>query len=176
MTAGDAHESTSDSNLSVRFGLGSDRHRLESGEGLILAGVKIPCDLRAIAHSDGDAVLHALADAVLGAAGGTDIGDHFPDDDERWRGMDSSAILREACHWALSAGWKPCQADVVIHLEAPRLADYRDRMKEEIANLLDIPVGCIGLKAKSGEGLGPVGEGLAVDVFAVIQLERAGER
>ncbi|OUU20767.1 MAG: 2-C-methyl-D-erythritol 2,4-cyclodiphosphate synthase [Planctomycetia bacterium TMED53] len=172
----ESDQSGRESDLSYRFGLGSDRHRLEEGDGLILSGVKVACDLSAVAHSDGDAVLHAVADAIFGASGGADIGEHFPDDDDQFKGMDSSAIVEAAVHWALEKGWKPAQLDIVIHLERPRLSGYREKMKENLSRLLTIPVECIGLKAKSGEGLGPVGEGRAVDALAIIQLKRAEKR
>ena len=90
--------------------------------------------------------------------------------------MDSSVIVEAAVHWALEKGWKPAQLDIVIHLERPRLSGYREKMKENLSRLLTIPVECIGLKAKSGEGLGPVGEGRAVDALAIIQLKRAEKR
>lgn len=162
--------------LSIRFGLGTDRHRLQAGDGLVLAGVKIPCEFQTLAHSDGDAVLHAVADAILGATGGTDIGELFSNQDPQWKDLDSAVIVDKACRCALDQGWKPVQVDVVIHLEKPKLAEHRIAMKESLARLLDIPVDAVGLKAKTGEGLGPVGEGLAIDTMAVIQLQRAGGR
>ncbi len=162
--------------LSTRFGLGTDRHRLQPGDGLVLAGVKIPCAVKALAHSDGDAVLHAVADAILGAAGGADIGELFSNEDPQWKDLDSAVIVAEACRWALDQGWKPVQVDVVIHLEKPKLAEHRTVMRDSLARLLNISVDAVGLKAKTGEGLGPVGEGLAIDTMAVIQLQRAGGR
>ena len=161
--------------LTRRVGVGTDRHRLQEGSGLILAGVKIPCDLEAVAHSDGDAVFHAVADAILGAAGGTDIGDLFADDDPRWKDLDSAVIVEKACEWAAGRGWKPAQVDVVIHLEKPRLSPHREAMKESLAQRLSIALDHVGLKAKTGEGLGPVGEGRAIDTMAIVQLQRAGE-
>lgn len=162
--------------LTHRYGIGSDRHQLEHGDGLVLGGVRIPCELRAVAHSDGDAVLHAVADAILGAAGGTDIGDLFADDDPRWKDLDSSVIVAKVCQWAKVRGWIPVQVDIVVHLERPKLADYRQAMKESLARQLSLTVDCVGLKAKTGEGLGPVGEGRAIDTLAVVQLQRAGEK
>ena len=176
MTEIDPSSSAQPAGLSQRYGIGTDRHRLEPGEGLILAGVQIPCELRAVAHSDGDAVFHAVADAILGAAGGTDIGDLFADDDPQWKDLDSSIIVARACQWSAVKGWKPVQVDVVIHLERPKLADHRDAMKASLARQLSIPVDCVGLKAKTGESLGPVGEGRAIDTMAVVQLQRAGEK
>ncbi len=163
-------------NRSVRIGIGTDRHRLEAGNQLVLAGVTIPAKVCAIAHSDGDAILHAISDAILGATGGDDIGTLFPDDDARWKDVDSREIVSEAIRFAREKGWQPCQVDVVVHLERPRLKEHRPAMRESLSTLLEIPGECIGLKAKTGEGLGPVGEGLAIDTFAVVQLERAGDR
>ena len=162
--------------LVSRFGLGTDRHRLQAGTGMILAGVKIPCDLSTVAHSDGDAVFHAVADAILGASGGTDIGDLFADDDPQWKGLDSACIIDQACRWAAERGWIPAQVDVVIHLQRPKLAVHREAMKESLAQQLKIPVDHVGLKAKTGEGLGAVGESQAIDTLAVVQLQRAGEK
>jgi len=113
MTEIDPSSSAQPAGLSQRYGIGTDRHRLEPGEGLILAGVQIPCELRAVAHSDGDAVLHAVADAILGAAGGTDIGDLFADDDPQWKDLDSSIIVARAmpmvCCKGLETGSGGCR-------------------------------------------------------------------
>ncbi|NCG12420.1 MAG: 2-C-methyl-D-erythritol 2,4-cyclodiphosphate synthase [Planctomycetia bacterium] len=159
---------------SRRAGLGTDRHRLEEGEYLVLAGIRIPSPLKAVAHSDGDALLHALADAILGGCGESDIGTHFPDDDPRWKDVDSTRLIEEVLLLAGKKGWVPVQIDTVVHLEKPRLKEYVPKMKMNLAQLLGISEDAIGLKAKTAEGLGPVSEGLAVDTFAIVQLERTG--
>jgi len=136
----------------------------------VLAGVEVPHDRGPVAHSDGDAVLHAVADAVLGGAGLGDLGEHFPDTDPAWEGADSADILGRALAMAREAGWRPTSVDVNVLLERPKLGDRKAAMRNRLAELLDLETGAVGLKARSMEGLGPVGAGEAVAAQAVVVL------
>jgi 2-C-methyl-D-erythritol 2,4-cyclodiphosphate synthase len=160
----------------IRVGIGFDVHRLAEGRRLVLAGVEVPSDVGPLAHSDGDVVLHAVADAVLGAAGLGDLGEHFPDTDPAWQGAAGSDILGRAVEMAKGAGWQPASADVNVLLEQPRLAVHRDAMQGRLAELLGIEPGAVGLKARTMEGLGPVGAGEAIAAQAVVVLRHAEPR
>jgi 2-C-methyl-D-erythritol 2,4-cyclodiphosphate synthase len=155
-------------------GIGYDIHRLAEGRRLVLAGVEVPHTLGAVAHSDGDVVLHAVADAILGAAGLGDLGEHFPDTDPEWAGADSGRILRRVVEMARRKGWTPASVDANVLLERPKLAPYKDAMRRRLAELLDLPPDAAGLKARTMEGLGPVGEGRAVAAQAVVLLAKLG--
>jgi 2-C-methyl-D-erythritol 2,4-cyclodiphosphate synthase len=159
---------------SIRVGIGYDIHRLAEGRRLVLAGIEVPHALGAVAHSDGDVVLHAVADAILGAAGLGDLGEHFPDTDPAWAGADSSGILRRVVEMARRKGWTPVGVDVNVLLEQPKLAPYKDKMRRRLAELLDLPADAAGLKARTMEGLGPIGEGQAVAAQAVVVLAKDG--
>ncbi len=156
------------------MGIGYDIHRLAEGRRLVLAGVEVPHTLGAVAHSDGDVVLHAVADAMLGAAGLGDLGEHFPDTDPEWAGADSGRILRRVVEMARRKGWTPASVDANVLLERPKLAPYKDAMRRRLAELLDLPPDAAGLKARTMEGLGPVGEGRAVAAQAVVLLAKLG--
>ena len=156
------------------MGIGYDIHRLAEGRRLVLAGVEVPHTLGAVAHSDGDVVLHAVADAILGAAGLGDLGEHFPDTDPEWAGADSGRILRRVVEMARRKGWTPASVDANVLLERPKLAPYKDAMRRRLAELLDLPPDAAGLKARTMEGLGPVGEGRAVAAQAVVLLAKLG--
>jgi 2-C-methyl-D-erythritol 2,4-cyclodiphosphate synthase len=155
----------------VRVGIGFDIHRLAAGRTLRLAGVAIPSDAGPVAHSDGDVVFHAVADAVLGAAALGDLGRHFPDDDPAWAGADSGEILRRAVDMARGAGLCPAGADVNVLLERPKLAPHRDAMRARLAEALGLEAARVNVKARTMEGLGPVGAGEAVAAQAVVVLE-----
>jgi len=155
-------------------GIGYDIHRLAEGRRLVLAGVEVPHTLGAVAHSDGDVVLHAVADAILGAAGLGDLGEHFPDTDPEWAGADSGRILRRVVEMTRRKGWTPASVDANVLLERPKLAPYKDAMRRRLAELLDLPPDAAGLKARTMEGLGPVGEGRAVAAQAVVLLAKLG--
>jgi len=161
------------SGRSVRVGLGQDLHRLEPGETLHLGGAGIPSDLRAVGHSDADVLLHALTDAVLGAAGLTDIGTLFPDTDPAWRGARSERFLREAVRLARERGFSVEQADAVVTLESPKLGPYREDIRSGVAALLGLDPSRVGLKFKTSEGLGPVGERRAIAADAIVLLATA---
>jgi len=155
----------------IRVGIGFDIHRLAEGRPLRLAGVDIPAEAGPVAHSDGDVVLHAAADAVLGAAALGDIGEHFPNDDPAWAGADSAAILGRVVEMAREAGWTATSADVNVLLEQPRLAAHRDAMRARLAELLGLQADAVNVKARTMEGLGPVGAGEALAAQAVVVLE-----
>ena len=154
----------------TRVGIGFDIHRLAKGRRLILAGVEVPSEVGPKAHSDGDVVLHAVADACLGAAGLGDLGDHFPDTDPAWKDADSAHILGLALAKVKAAGWRPASADVNVFLERPKLNGLKEKMRGRLAELLGVAADAIGLKARTLEGLGPIGAGQAVAAQAVVVL------
>lgn len=156
-----------------RIGQGSDIHALVPGRPLVLGGVTIPHTHGLQGHSDADALLHALTDALLGAAGLGDIGRHFPDTDSAYKGADSRALLREASGKVRAAGWRVGNVDATIHAQAPKMAPHIPAMAGNIAADLGVEAGQVNIKAKTGEGLGFVGrkEGIAAD--AVVLLVRS---
>ena len=158
----------------MRIGHGYDIHRLVDGRPLMLGGVHIPSPHGLQGHSDGDVVLHAVCDAVLGALGVGDIGQHFPDSDERYRGIASGELLRQVAALMDNAGWCIGNLDVTIIAEQPRLAPHRDAIRVRVAALLDAPVGAVSVKAKTNEGVDAVGRGEAIAATAVVLLEAAG--
>lgn len=155
-----------------RVGLGYDIHRLEKGDGIVLAGVHIPCPFRIVAHSDGDAVLHAICDALLGAAAAGDLGEHFPDDDQAHAGRDSTEFVREVLAFDAMKPWKLVNIDVNVVAQAPRLGPHKGAMRIRLAELLGIPLDCVGLKARTNEGCDAIGEKRAIQAHAVVLLER----
>jgi len=163
-------------NPNIRIGHGYDCHRLAlppEGGPLVLGGLHIEHKMGPVAHSDGDALLHAVTDAVLGALGLDDLGTQFPDNDPRWRGASSDQFLREAVQQAQKLGWKVGNVDATVLLERPRLIQHRSVLRENLSKLLDVPTGSVNVKGKSGEGLGPVGQGELVEVHASVLLHRA---
>lgn len=157
-----------------RVGHGWDRHRLVEGRPLRLGGVTVPHGRGLLGHSDGDVLLHAVADAVLGAAGLGDLGVRFPSSDPRWKDADSSVFLREAVAAAAAAGWRPVNVDATVVAEEPRLGPHREAMRRSLAGLLDLPEDAVNVKAKTAEGLGPVGTGEAMEAHAVATVRRKG--
>ena len=137
---------------------------------LRLGGVDISSDRGCVAHSDGDAVIHALCDALLGAAALGDIGTHFPDNDMAFKGIDSTVLLRRTVELLHQKGWQVHNADVTIVLERPKLVDYKPLMQKRLAELLQIPVDAMSVKAKSNEGMGFTGHGEGVAVMAAVTL------
>ncbi len=154
-----------------RIGEGYDVHRLEPGRRLLLAGVAVESPVGCAGHSDGDAAAHALCDALLGALGAGDIGDFFPPGDPRWRDADSMGFLAEVRRRVASAGARIVNVDVTIIIERPRIAPYRRRMRERLAEVLCCPIDSVSVKFKTAEGLGSVGCGEAVEARAVALIE-----
>jgi 2-C-methyl-D-erythritol 4-phosphate cytidylyltransferase/2-C-methyl-D-erythritol 2,4-cyclodiphosphate synthase len=155
-----------------RIGLGHDLHPLAAGGPLRLGGCDLDGDLHAVGHSDGDALLHAVADAVLGACALGDLGAHFSDRAEENRGRDSAGFLRHVVALAKSRGFAPAQVDVVVRLERPKVAPHRERLVARLADLLGLDGDAVSIKAKTAEGLGEIGEGRAVACEALVQMER----
>jgi 2-C-methyl-D-erythritol 2,4-cyclodiphosphate synthase len=155
----------------VRVGIGHDTHRLAEGRPLILGGIGIDHPRGLVGHSDADVVLHAIADALLGAACLGDIGEHYPDDDPKWKGLDSGRLLAEVVDQVARAGWKTVNCDVIIHAQAPKLSPYKLALRENIARLLRVERGAVNVKAKTGEHVGPVGRAEAIACQAVVLVE-----
>ncbi|MCY7348546.1 MAG: 2-C-methyl-D-erythritol 2,4-cyclodiphosphate synthase [Pyrinomonadaceae bacterium] len=155
-----------------RIGFGNDIHRLETGVKLILGGVEIESDLGAVGHSDADALLHAVTDAILGALALGDIGAHFSDKNERWKNADSLIFLREAVLLMKEKGFAVVNLDSVINLEIPKLCPHINRMRENLARVLEIEIECVSVKAKTGEQVDAVGKRQAIKTEAVILLEK----
>ena len=155
----------------TRAGIGWDSHRLEQGRALVLGGVKIPDAEHGLAgHSDADVLTHAVIDALLGAAGLGDIGLHFPDTDERWRDADSIDLLRAVRGMLADAGFTPSNVDATAACEAPRLAPWRDAMRERLAEALGLEPAAVNVKFTTGEGMGFVGRGEGVAAMAVATI------
>jgi 2-C-methyl-D-erythritol 2,4-cyclodiphosphate synthase len=154
----------------LRVGEGWDVHALAPGRKLMLGGVEIPHDRGLLGHSDADALLHAITDALLGAAGLGDIGRHFPDTDERFKGADSILLLTEAALRVRQAGWQIANVDSTVVAQAPKLAPYIEAMRNRIAQALDLLPGQVNVKAKTAEKLGPVGAGHSIEARAVVLL------
>jgi 2-C-methyl-D-erythritol 2,4-cyclodiphosphate synthase len=159
--------------MQLRIGEGWDTHALVPGRPLVLGGVTIPHDRGLLGHSDADALLHAITDALIGAAGLGDIGKHFPDTDERFRGADSIALLKEAVARVRAAGWTVVNVDSTVVAQAPKLAPHIEAMRARIAQALDIVPGQVNVKAKTAEKLGPVGMGQSIEARAVVLLTGA---
>jgi 2-C-methyl-D-erythritol 2,4-cyclodiphosphate synthase len=157
--------------MSMRVGLGFDVHRLVEGRPCILGGIALPYEKGPLGHSDGDAVLHAITDALLGAAGLDDLGTLFPDSDPKWRGADSARLLEAALERVRTAGFRVINVDVVIATEGPRIAPHRNAMRARIGALLGIDAGAVNVKGKTLEGLGALAAGAGVAVQAVCLLE-----
>jgi 2-C-methyl-D-erythritol 2,4-cyclodiphosphate synthase len=156
-----------------RIGEGWDTHALVPGRPLILGGVPIPHTHGLLGHSDADALLHAITDALLGAAGLGDIGRHFPDTDPAFAGADSAVLLAEAARRVREAGWAVGNVDATIVAQAPKMAPHIPAMRERIAQCLCLPPERVNVKAKTAEKMGPVGEGRSIETRAVCLLARA---
>lgn len=157
----------------MRIGSGHDTHRLEAGRPLILGGVRIPHSKGLAGHSDADVVMHAITDAVLGAAGLGDIGEHFPDADPQWSGADSSRFLLETMIKLRTAGWRVGNLDVTIFAQEPNLGPHKTAIKVNLAGLLEVDESAINVKAKTGEKVGHIGRGEAIGCHAVVMIERS---
>ena len=153
-----------------RVGIGYDLHRLEPGRRLILGGVEIPAERGPVGHSDGDALAHAICDALLGAAGLGDIGTHFPDNDPRWKGVSSLLFLERVAAMLAERGFRIAWIDAVVIAERPKLGPYFPAMRQALAHALGISPDHINLKAKTNEGLGELGRAEAIAAHAVAAL------
>lgn len=158
--------------MNLRVGLGFDVHRLVPGRKCILGGVDLQHATGPLGHSDGDAVLHAIADALLGAAGLDDLGTLYSDRDTRWKDADSAQLLGHVVERVRAGGWNVVNVDVVIATEGPRIAPHRARMRERTAAILAISADRVNVKGKSVEGLGALADGAGVAVQAVCLLEQ----
>jgi 2-C-methyl-D-erythritol 2,4-cyclodiphosphate synthase len=163
--------------MSHRVGIGFDIHRLEgdaaSDAGVMIGGVRVPCPYRLIAHSDGDVVLHALCDALLGAVAAGDLGEHFPDSDPTHKGRTSAWFVAHVRALPQLAGWHLVNLDVNIIAETPRLLAHKPAIRASVATLFGLPCDAVGIKARSHEGVDAVGEKRAIAAQAVVLIERA---
>jgi 2-C-methyl-D-erythritol 2,4-cyclodiphosphate synthase len=158
--------------MNIRIGEGWDVHALVEGRPLILGGVTIPHSKGLLGHSDADALLHAITDALLGAAGLGDIGRHFPDTDPQFKGADSVVLLQEATRRVRAQGWQVGNVDSTIIAQAPKMAPHIPAMVQSIAQALGVAPDQVNVKAKTAEKMGPVGEGLSIEARAVVLLEK----
>jgi len=158
--------------MEFRTGLGWDSHRTKQGRPLLLGGVLIPADFGLDGHSDADILLHALTDALLGAAALGDIGMHFPDTDPRWHGAASDQFLLHARSLVETAGWRLQNIDTTVILQRPKLKDHRQPIRENLARLTGLPLDCVNVKFKTAEQVGPVGEGRSAEAQAIVLIAR----
>ena len=156
-----------------RIGQGFDVHAFGAGDHIVLGGVRIPFDRGFVAHSDGDVLLHAVCDALLGAAALGDIGRHFPDTDDRFRGADSRVLLRESLYRVAEAGWRPVNVDSTIIAQAPKMAPHIPAMRDTLAANLELPLDAVSVKATTTERLGFTGRGEGIAAQTVVLLEPA---
>ena len=164
-------------NASIRVGIGFDVHAYTDGDFIMLGGVRIPHERAVRAHSDGDVVIHALCDALLGAAGLGDIGMHFPDTDPQWRGVAGAVLLERVLSMLVTRGFEPVNVDVTILAERPRIAPHREAMRRRLAELLELTPEVVNVKATTTEQLGLIGrgEGIAAQAIALVDsLARDG--
>ena len=157
----------------MRVGIGHDTHRLVEGRPLILGGIRIDHPRGLLGHSDADVVLHAVADALLGASALGDIGELFPDTDPEWLGLDGGRLLGEVVDRVARAGWVPANCDLIVHAQAPKLLPHKPAIRANLARLLGLDESAVNVKAKTGEHVGPVGRGEAICCEAVVLLEPA---
>jgi 2-C-methyl-D-erythritol 2,4-cyclodiphosphate synthase len=159
-----------------RTGIGTDIHRFAPERKLILGGVQIPFELGLLAHSDGDVVLHAVIDALLGAAALGDIGTLFPDTDPKYDSADSCNLLNETREYVKQYNWEVVNLDVIIHAQLPKLGPYKGQIKRQIAGLLETDFANVNIKAKTNEGLDAIGEGRAIACTAMVLMRRRLKR
>jgi len=165
-----------DINYEYRTGIGTDIHRLVEGRPLNLGGVLVPFDRGLLAYSDGDVVLHAMIDAIVGAAGLGDIGVLFPNSDPQFKDVDSKQLVLKVRDYIAEAKWEVVNVDITINAEEPNLSAYKTQMKRCIASLLVIDFLSVNVKAKTNEGLGEIGNGLAISAIASVLLRRRIKR
>ncbi len=163
----------SDRRIVEAVGLGWDLHRLEAGRPLILCNITIPFEKGLLGHSDADVGLHAVTDALLGAAGLGDIGEKFPPSDPKWKGADSGRLLQTVLEDVKRAGWHVVNVDVTIVAERPKMTLHKAQMRQRLAELLDVGPERVNIKAKTSEGVDAVGKGEAISAYAIVGLGRA---
>lgn len=156
----------------MRIGFGYDSHRLAEGKKLVLGGIEIPFDKGCVAHSDGDALIHAICDALLGAAGLSDIGSHFPDTDLQYKNIDSKILLNKVVQLIHNQGYVINNVDTTIVMERPKLAAFREQMIHTLSEIMQIDPSQLAVKAKTNEQLDAVGAGEAVVCYAVCTIEK----
>ena len=156
----------------MRVGIGHDTHRLAEGRPLLLGGVRVEHARGLVGHSDADVVLHAVTDALLGAAGLGDIGDAYPDTDPQWKGADSRVFLAGALDRLNQKGWKPVNLDVTVFAQEPKLGPVKAAIRDNLARLLRLPTDAVNVKAKTGEKVGHIGRGEAIGCHAVVLIEK----
>ena len=160
--------------MKFRVGQGWDIHRLGPGRALVLGGVAVPSPLGEVGHSDGDVLLHAIVDAMLGSVAAGDIGRHFPPSDPRWKDAPSRIFVESAARMLADSGWRLVNVDSTVVLERPKLAPYIDSMRASIAAMLGLPGDAVSVKAKTHEGVDAAGRMEAVEAQAVVLVERIG--
>lgn len=160
--------------MQIRVGLGHDTHRLEPGGPLRLGGIDIDFDHHLAGHSDADALLHAITDAILGAASLGDIGEMFPDTEAVNKGRDSAEMLTTAHRQVQAAGWNIVNLDCVVLAERPKLIAWKERIRQRVAEILTIPASAVGLKGKTGEKVGAIGSGQILQTMCVCLLSKTG--
>ena len=158
--------------LSIKVGIGHDVHRLVPGRKLMLGGIEVPYTHGLSSHSDGDVVLHAICDALLGAAGLGDIGEHFPDTEAKYKGVSSTIFLKEVNKKISNAGWAVENVDVIILAQEPKLQEYKPKMKYYISQRLNIDGSQVNIKAGTNEGLGFIGAKEGIAAYAVVLLKK----
>lgn len=156
----------------IRTGLGWDNHRIAEGRPLILGGIHVPCEFGLDGHSDADILLHALTDALLGALALGDIGMHFPDTDPQWKGASSDRFLAHAAALARERGWTISNVDTTVILQRPKLKEFREPIRANVARLLGMELDQVSVKFKTAEKVGPVGEGKSAEAQAIATLIR----
>ncbi len=157
----------------LRIGQGYDAHEFKEGDGIVMAGVRIPFNKGMAAHSDGDVALHALCDALLGAAALGDIGKHFPDTDKQFKDIDSRILLRDVCAKLKGLGYTTVNVDLTIIAQAPKMAPHIPQMREIVAGDLGIPIDAVNIKATTTEGMGFEGRGEGISSLATVLIEKA---
>lgn len=162
--------------MEFRVGLGHDLHRLGPGRAFVLGGITIDNHVGPIGHSDADVLMHALVDALLGAAGLGDIGEWFPDTDPRWKGADSAMLVSEALSQVRSRGWRIVNLDCTIFAERPKLSPHKVAIRRRVAELMEIAAESVNVKAKTGEEVGPIGRGEAIAAEVIVLLARDDNR
>lgn len=155
-----------------RIGQGWDSHRIEAGRPLILGGIAIPSEFGLAGHSDADVLFHAVTDALLGALALGDIGMHFPDTAPEWHGAESEKFLRHAVEMVAKQGYGIANVDSTIILERPKLKDFRSTIRDNLARVLGVAASCVGVKFKTAEKVGPVGEGRSCEAHAAVLVSR----